>query len=360
MRKRWNTRSRPSISLGVALVALFVALGGGATAAQKVLFTGKDIKDRSISGRDIRASSIGPKHLNRKARSLLRSVAPVETRTAVTGEAGPKGDPGPRGPKGDPGNNGARGPRGLGCYEKNGDKKRLAGTPVAKKSLAPCRGPRGRRGAAGPAGPAGLEGAVGPRGAAGADGVEGADGVGGAGLSCANQLALSAAVPAFVTDSSCTIVINEILYDNAGTDVNEFVELFGTPGSPLAGWTLAGVNGATCSDYKTLDLTGATIPADGHLLIAGTDATYTDIDFVDPAAPAIGIWQNGPDAVELRNADGAVVDAVAYGTSTCGFGEGSSAPGVPGDSSLTRDATHTDTDDNASDFTASATPSPGS
>ena len=357
MGKRWKARTGSRVALPVALIALFVALGGGATAAQKVLFTGKDIKDHSVAGRDIRARTIGPKHLNRRVMALLESAASIEARTVVTGAKGPKGDPGPRGPKGDAGQPGARGPRGVSCYEIAADKKKLAANIGGKKLIARCRGPRGKRGPAGPEGPAGPSGASGP---SGADGVDGQDGADGQGLSCANQLALSAAVPDFVAEPSCKIVINELLYDNDGTDINEFVELFGSPGSPLAGWTLAGVNGATCSDYKTLDLTGAVIPADGHLLIAGTDATHADIDFLDPASPATGIWQNGPDAVELRNADGTVVDAVAYGTHTCGFGEGASAPAVPGDSSLSRDASHTDTDDNATDFSASATPTPGS
>ena len=57
MGKRWKVRRRrllrrPPVALIVAMIALFVALGGGATAAQQAgLFTGKDIKNKSIGHR---------------------------------------------------------------------------------------------------------------------------------------------------------------------------------------------------------------------------------------------------------------------------------------------------------------------
>lgn len=50
---------RPSGGFIIAVVALFVALGGTATAAK--LITGKQIKNNSITGVDIKDGSLGPR-----------------------------------------------------------------------------------------------------------------------------------------------------------------------------------------------------------------------------------------------------------------------------------------------------------
>ena len=51
-------RRRPSPATAIALVALFVALGGSAYAAAKI--TGRDVVDRSLTYHDIAFNSIGP------------------------------------------------------------------------------------------------------------------------------------------------------------------------------------------------------------------------------------------------------------------------------------------------------------
>ena len=50
--------------------------------------------------------------------------------------------------------------------------------------------------------------------------------------------------------------INEIHYDNSGTDVNEFVEIAGTAGSDLSSLQLLLYNGGDGKRYSTLTLTG--------------------------------------------------------------------------------------------------------
>jgi len=50
--------------------------------------------------------------------------------------------------------------------------------------------------------------------------------------------------------------INEIHYDNAGTDVNEGIELAGPAGFNLSGWKLIAYNGSTGNMYDTQNLTG--------------------------------------------------------------------------------------------------------
>ena len=140
MGKTRSSRRRPSVALGVALIALFVALGGGATAASKVLFTGKDIKNKSVTGKDIRNKTIGPKHLNRRALAMIESSKPA---AVAKGAKGAKGDRGARGAKGAPGVN---------CFDT--DKKLNTPEPGTVES---CRGERGPRGPHGQGGQRGQK-----------------------------------------------------------------------------------------------------------------------------------------------------------------------------------------------------------
>ena len=155
-------------------------------------------------------------------------------------------------------------------------------------------------------------------------------------------------------------LLSEVFYDAAGSDNGlGFVELYGTPGTSLAGFTIEGVNGAGGAVTHTLTLVGV-IPEDGIFLladdagdgsssVAGADLVL-DFDF-----------QNGPDGIVLRE-NAAVVDAVGYGVfgpSEVFAGEGAPAPDVPAGSSLARRFANVDTDDNAADWVALATPTPG-
>ncbi|MDX1384237.1 MAG: lamin tail domain-containing protein [Thermoanaerobaculia bacterium] len=155
-----------------------------------------------------------------------------------------------------------------------------------------------------------------------------------------------------------TPILNEVVYDGVGSDGDEvFTEIFGPAGQSLDGWSLVGINGADGSVYRTVDLTGATIPADGLLVVAGSGA----LGAVAAAKDFEGSvdWQNGPDAVLLVDDEGAVADALQYGDAGAfNMGEGAPAPDVAGGSSLSRDGGHTDTDDNATDFTEGV-PTPG-
>jgi hypothetical protein len=105
----------------VAYLALFAALGGSAYAAATV--TGKNIKDGTISGKDVKNRSLGTNKLSATAVSSL------------TGQRGPAGPQGPQGDRGERGPAGATGPRG---------------------ETGPA-GPQGPAGAQGPSGISGLE-----------------------------------------------------------------------------------------------------------------------------------------------------------------------------------------------------------
>ena len=83
----------------------------------------------------------------------------------------------------------------------------------------------------------------------------------------------------------------------------------------------------------------------------------------ESAEKAIRPDWNGPDSIVLRDPDGGIVDAVGYGTFDpleVFAGEGASAPDVAAGSSLARVFADLDSDDNATDFQVSASPTPGS
>ena len=57
--------------------------------------------------------------------------------------------------------------------------------------------------------------------------------------------------------------INEIHYDNAGADVDEFVEVAGVAGTSLAGWALVLYNGMNGAAYVEKELSGTIPDQDG-------------------------------------------------------------------------------------------------
>ncbi|MBW1980719.1 MAG: PEP-CTERM sorting domain-containing protein [Deltaproteobacteria bacterium] len=124
------------------------------------------------------------------------------------------------------------------------------------------------------------------------------------------------------------------------------------------GWHLVGINGGTGEIYRTIDLSGALIPADGILLIATADAVgevLANRDFV-----ANVDWQNGPDAVQLLNPAGEVIDALQYGDAkNNNAGEGTPAVDVSAGWSLARFPFAFDSGDNFADFQATEFPTPG-
>ena len=92
--------------------------------------------------------------------------------------------------------------------------------------------------------------------------------------------------------------VNEVHYDDAGADRDEGVEVAGTAGLDLAGWTVALYNGATGAVYDTVALSG-TVDDEG----AGLGAVWF-------GAP--GLQNGGPDGLALVDAGGAVVEFLSY------------------------------------------------
>ena len=160
--------------------------------------------------------------------------------------------------------------------------------------------------------------------------------------------------------ASAQFRIHEVLYDGTGTDADDaFTEIVGAPGSILDGWRLVGINGGNGEIYRDLDLTGAVIPADSILVIATSNAAGAVMEARDFSANVD--WQNGSDAVQLRDSTGAVIDALQYGDAgQFNSGEGVPANSVPAGRSLSRDRSSNDSDDNAADFSPLNPPTPGS
>jgi hypothetical protein len=171
----------------------------------------------------------------------------------------------------------------------------------------------------------------------------------------AGLLVWGAALPA-----AALPLLSEVLYDAVGSDDGlGFVELYGTPGTPLDGLFVEVVNGSDGGVVATLALTG-TIPDDGLFVVADQ---LSDGTTAVPGADLLLNFdiQNGPDSVTLT--DGVeVLDALGFGDFGPGevfAGEGAPAPDVPAGSSLARRFANVDSDDNASDFVELAVPTPG-
>ena len=166
------------------------------------------------------------------------------------------------------------------------------------------------------------------------------------------------------------LVINEVLYDAAAsdTDGNEFIELYGTPGTDLDNYQVVFVNGGDGGILKVITLPENTkIPEDGIFVIADARTNQSSATNI-PVADLIENFdpQNGPDAVQLLDHQGHLLDAVAYGAGNIPqaqngllTGEGAPAPDVPAGHSISR-TDGKDTDDNGRDFTDLAKPTPGS
>lgn len=150
------------------------------------------------------------------------------------------------------------------------------------------------------------------------------------------------------------LVVNEVDYDQPGTDRAEFVELYNAGSAPvdLDPYALALVNGNGAAVYRTVDLPAVAL-APGAFFVVCTDAASVarcDLD----VAPDADLIQNGaPDAVALV-LDGEVVDALSYEGRVDGYAEGAGSAAADSNDdpfvSLSRLPDGADTDDNAADF----------
>ncbi len=162
------------------------------------------------------------------------------------------------------------------------------------------------------------------------------------------------------TTAPAKLVVSKLLYDNDGTPdtAYSYIEIFGPADLQLNHYSLVGINGNGGTVYVTIDLSGYTMPADGHFAVAHTN-TQWDTGLIDMLSSGADL-QNGPDAVQVRWAGETVVDALGYEEGAIGA-EGDPAESADYDSTddimycLGRrydnsSGTYLDTDDNYVDF----------
>lgn len=117
------------------------------------------------------------------------------------------------------------------------------------------------------------------------------------------------------------IVINEVDAETPGSDVLEFVELFGPPNESLDGLVLVDFNGSDLQrNNLAVDLDGHSLDANGLFVIGNSGVANVGLIIPD------GSLQNGADAVALYNGDDTdfpantpvtatnIIDALVYDT----------------------------------------------
>jgi hypothetical protein len=150
---------------------------------------------------------------------------------------------------------------------------------------------------------------------------------------------------------SAKLVINEVDYDQVGTDANGFVEIknVGTSEADLSAVDLVAVNGGDSAEYDRVALTG-TLAAGAHLEIA--------IELQNGAPDGLALIE-GTSLVDALSYEGAIT-AATVGGQTYNLVEGTVLPAAVEDSntvagSLIRNPDGKDTDDAASDWAFTTT-----
>jgi hypothetical protein len=158
--------------------------------------------------------------------------------------------------------------------------------------------------------------------------------------------------------SAQALKINEVDYDQTGTDTSEFIELYvsGSGSINLGTYWLILFNGTSSLPYDTVQLPAVTLSAGSYFVICGSSGAVPNCNMMLPAAS--NIIQNGsPDAVALYDTTiSGLVDVVSYEGSCAGiFVEGTGVPTSESDSTfdytgMSRFPDGTDSNDNSADF----------
>jgi predicted extracellular nuclease len=153
------------------------------------------------------------------------------------------------------------------------------------------------------------------------------------------------------------LLVNEIDYDQPGSDTAEFVEIVnaGNSGVDLTGVELVLVNGNNSAVYNTIALPSVVLGAGELFVVCGNAANVANCDL--DVTPDSNLVQNGaPDAVALVRA-GVILDTVSYeGDTAAPWTEGSGSGLVDSGSSgqdykgISRFPNGNDTDQNNVDL----------
>lgn len=119
------------------------------------------------------------------------------------------------------------------------------------------------------------------------------------------------------------IVINEVAYDDTGTDDREFVELYNGGAAPvdISGWILIGRDPTTVNPTTTVP--AATILAPGAFYVFGNANVLNANQTL-----AVNFLENDNESVEIQDSTGALQDALIY-ESNKGMNGNLSGSGLP-------------------------------
>lgn len=167
------------------------------------------------------------------------------------------------------------------------------------------------------------------------------------------KLNLLALTSSMALTSNAAIVINEIDYDQPGTDTAEFIELFNTGASTISldNYSIMLINGTNSSSYRNIDLSGFDIDADGYFVICSDNTAVANCNYSFTTSD--GWLQNGsPDAIGLYEND-SLIDSLSYEGALLVYTEGSVLTLSDNNVdivSLSRISNGIDSNDNAADF----------
>ncbi len=162
----------------------------------------------------------------------------------------------------------------------------------------------------------------------------------------------------FATVVDVELVINEIDYDQPGTDTSEFIEIRNndTISVDLDDFSLLLINGSGggAAVYSTIDLPAVVLGPGEYFVVCGDASQVLGCDL--DVSPNTNLIQNGaPDAVALV-LGGSIVDTVSYEGSVPGYTEGSgsgledASSSADANKSISRLPDGNDTDQNNLDF----------
>ena len=172
-------------------------------------------------------------------------------------------------------------------------------------------------------------------------------------ISNKTSLCILALTSCMTLSSHAAVVINEIDYDQQGTDSAEFIELFNSGSSMISldNYAIDLINGSNSSSYRNIDLSGFSIDAGSYFVVCSNTSLVANCNYSFTSSN--GWFQNGaPDAVALYESTN-LLDALSY--------EGLLSPYTEGDaltikdnnadiSSISRIIDGMDSNNNALDF----------
>jgi hypothetical protein len=202
-----------------------------------------------------------------------------------------------------------------------------------------------------------------------------------AGVTATLGASMASASISIQASTSSGVIINEIDYDNIGTDTAEFIELYNGGSAPvsLMGYQLVFVNGSNNAVYTTVDLSPAGTIMPGQYLVVGASSVIATVPAgqlkIDAGAVSNYIQNGAPDGIALVDSINAkLVDALSYegsitaavipGLGTVSLVEGTVLPTSVADSNtmqgaLCRIPNGTDTNNAATDWKFCSTVTPG-